>query len=999
MLVRVNSAASGIKEYLETGRKKGREYDRELIDERLPLAGDIELLDDVIQSIQTQQEGDSRYLHITLGFAEQFTTALECGPGQVNAERLREVVDAYRELLMAAYDPSEYLFYAEAHIPKVTHELNASTGDYESRLPHVHIVIPKRNLESDRYLDPLSYGDQAIGPAQAIQEHINQRFGLKSPLQSRRDPAAPQHPLGRHAASFEGQSPKQIRAYLSDLVAQGHVDSFEQLIEAASFIGVTTIRDGKDGAYLNIKPDWADRGINLRDLGREGFDATAQSLRAAVDAPDFDLLAAQWKEQGAFEVRYANGSPRMRAAYKAMSPEERADFLKRAKEATQARLAAYDVPIERQHTEAAAEAIQRAMARVEEEGVPTPRPAGLAERIKTLIKEIKNGRPERAFGSVGNTDRAKPADGPRVREDFGRDGRAVGRWSGQDAGEVARPAGRQLAADQGASRNLTDAELKASTDPQLVLDAARERFGIDPADYVAAKGKDGTPRLIHDGRQYNLGDFFTKHLQRPWAEAREILVDCHARTIANNTDTHEATDPGEDRQGDRSSQSLLSRAAAAIARGQQIADDADKVARYFQRRNLGAALEATLRGLREDRPKNEAPLTPAERIERAREAISRATDRDIDPEAVKAVLGRRTLGQAMSLALHSLTLDRPERRKSATVIEAIAASAKPPQQDPDRLKTDTSPAIVLTAAQKLYGIDPADYVIGTGSDGSPRIIHKDKQYNLGDFFTKHLQRPWAEAQTVLRDCYHASISDALPPPDKVLWRQFSQWRDRQFETVAARRTSDGAAFRTRVLDTREEYKRRKAEAQPLPGRQRAAAVARARADQFIAQQVIAADRAKASAAARIPRRNAHYREFLVELASAGDTAALGELRRMAPHQPEPEAKISGGRSQPVFPLPSYIVDAKGAVTYRAGESAIVRDSSQGVTVLRAETNAYDAAIRVAIARYGRTLTLNGDTRFVSSMVEAARRTGLEITLRDVTRPRAAPINVNLRDRE
>lgn len=998
MLVRINSAASGIKEYLETGRKKGREYERDLIDDRLPLAGDIELLDDVIQSIQTKQEGDARYLHITLGFAEQFTTAQECGPGQVNAERLREVVEAYREALMAAYDPSEYLFYAEAHIPKVTHELNAGTGDYESRLPHVHIVLPMRNLENDRYLNPFGYL-QVMTVPDAIQEQINQRFGLKSPKHSRRDPAAPQHPLGRHAASFEGQSPKQIRAYLSDLVAQGHIDSFEQLIEAAQPIGVTTVREGKDGAYLNIKPDWADRGINIKDLSREGFADAVQQLRQAVDAPDYDGIVTRWREQGAFEARYAQGSPRMRAAYKAMSPEERATFLKQAHEATQARLAAYDVPVERQRVDAAAEAIQRAMRQVEEEGVPIPRAVGLADRIKSLIKELKNGRPERVFGVDGNADRAKSPDGTGVREDPRRDGSAVRRRPGQDAGEAPRPVGRQLAADQGASRNLSDAELKGATDPQLVLDATRERFGIDPADYVIAAGKDGKPRLIHDGRQYNLGDFFTKHLQKPWAEAREILVDCHARTVAAHTsDLHEATNPGRDRTGDRSSQSLLSRSAAAIARGQQIADDAQKVARYFERRNLGAALEATLRGLREDRPAHQAPLTPAERVERAREAIARATARDIDAETVKAVLSRRTLGQALSLALHSLTLAKPERRKSITVIEAIAASAKPVQLEPDRLKTDTNPAIVLTAAQKLYGINPAEYSIGTGADGSPRIVHQDKQYNLGDFFTKHLQRPWAEAQTVLRDCYHASISDALPPPDKALWRQFSKWRDGEFESVAARRSEEGAAFRSRILKVREEYQLRKAEAQPLPGRQRAAAVARARADQFIAQQVIAAERAKASAAARIPRRNAHYREYLVGLATAGDTAALAELRRMAPHQPEPEAKISGGRSQPVFPLPSYSVDAKGAVTYRAGESAIVRDSSQGVTVLKAENSAYDAAIRVAIARYGRTLTLNGDARFVASMSEAARRTGLELTLRDASRPMSSPMRVNFRDR-
>lgn len=242
------------------------------------------------------------------------------------------------------------------------------------------------------------------------------------------------------------------------------------------------------------------------------------------------------------------------------------------------------------------------------------------------------------------------------------------------------------------------------------------------------------------------------------------------------------------------------------------------------------------------------------------------------------------------------------------------------------------------------------------------------------------------------------MADALPPPDKVLWRQFSAWREQQFEDTAARRKAEGAAFRLRVLNSREQYQLRKAEAQPLSFQDRVAAVALARAELVIEQQTIAAERALASAAARVPRRNSHYREYLVQLAGRGDAAALAELRRMAPHQPEPEAKISGGRSQPVFPLPSYSVDAMGAVTYKSGAIAVVRDSVQGVTVLKAQTSAYDAAIRVAIARYGRTLTLNGDPRFVESITAAARRTGLDLTLVDVSRPNASPVRIHSRER-
>ncbi|WP_076999129.1 LPD7 domain-containing protein [Variovorax sp. KK3] len=998
MLIRVNAASEGIKAYLETGRKKGREFERDLIDERIPLAGDIELLDAIIDAIETKRHGDARYLHITLGFAEQFTSAEACGPGQINAQRLHEIVEAYRELLMAAYDSSEYMLYAEAHIPKVTHELNASSGDYEARLPHVHIVIPTRNLESDRYLNPFGYGEATQWAAQAIQEQINQRFGLRSPLDSRRGSEGLQHPLSRHVAGFDGQSPKQIRAYLASLVASRQVDSFDGLVEAARAIGAVTVRRGKDDDYINVKPGWADKGINLKEFGRAVFAGAAEALRQDGSARDWDADVARWVEQGAFEARYV-ASPRMRKAYKAMTPEARAAFIDTRRAETRARLAAYDTPIENQLVDAAGAAIVQAVSRVEEGGTPTPRSVGLANRLARLIKDLKHGRPQPTHKPARRNRGAAAADRPDLREHSVRDGNTVRRRLGQDAREAAGAPEGQLGPDQGPSRNRSDAELKARADPRRVLDAAQRRFGIDPAVYGIAPGKDGTPRILHEGRQYNLGDFFTKHLQRLWAEARAILVECQPQDAGAGDASqshHDPSDPGTDLGRDSQRAGLLRRAAAAVARGRQAIADPATIARYFRRRNLGAALEAALRGLRQDRAPDQEPLSAEERVARSAAAIARARLLARDPQRLRGALRRREIGQALAIALRRLTANPP--RRSQTVIQTIAASMHRKDVAHDRLKSETNPAVVLAAAQRLYGIDVAQYTIGTGRDGLPRILHGGKQYNLGDFFTKHLRRPWAEAEQVLRDCYHASLAGALPPPDQVLWRQFNRWRSRAFEELAAKRAEEGAGFRARVLAARDLYKRRKAAAQPLAGRQRAAAVARARAERFVTEQTISGDRSQTKAASRVPPRNAHYREFLRSLASEGDTSALAELRRMAPHEAELDAKVTGAVSQPVFPLPSYTVDARGAVTYRSDAMPLVRDSAQGVAVLKADVKAYDAAIRVAIARYGRSLTFSGDDIFVAQMTAAARRTGLELTLRDASKPQAVPMVLRQRER-
>lgn len=391
-------------------------------------------------------------------------------------------------------------------------------------------------------------------------------------------------------------------------------------------------------------------------------------------------------------------------------------------------------------------------------------------------------------------------------------------------------------------------------------------------------------------------------------------------------------------------------------------------------------------------------MTWQERLDLAGAAVGRG--RAAPAGAFQYALRQREFLRALEFTASRLQIQRPGEKQTRTVVQTMVSEARPMAQQPERLKNDTSPAIVIEAAQRLYGIDPSNYAIGRGADGGPRILHQDKQYNLGDFFTKHLQRPWPEAQQVLKDCYQATLSDALPPPDRALWRQFSQWRTDELRRLAKERDQRNTEFRSRVLKTRHDYKERKQAAQRLPGLRRVTAVATARAELLLAQQAIAQERKEKREKGRVPNRNAHYRQFLTALASRGETSALKELRRMAQPGPEDDdPTVTGRRSQAVFPLPHYTVDPRGGVTYKLGEEAIVRDAAAGVAVLKAEQAAYDAALRVAIARYGRTLTLRGDDKFIARMVEAARRSGQEVTIRDANRPRSQPITISARSQD
>jgi hypothetical protein len=56
MLIRIRGYNDGIKEYLGKGQKKDREFNRDEMDERVILRGDLDLTNEIIQPIETDSE-------------------------------------------------------------------------------------------------------------------------------------------------------------------------------------------------------------------------------------------------------------------------------------------------------------------------------------------------------------------------------------------------------------------------------------------------------------------------------------------------------------------------------------------------------------------------------------------------------------------------------------------------------------------------------------------------------------------------------------------------------------------------------------------------------------------------------------------------------------------------------------------------------------------------------------------------------------------------------
>ncbi|HAS8353892.1 TPA: molybdopterin-guanine dinucleotide biosynthesis protein MobB, partial [Vibrio vulnificus] len=88
----------------------------------------------------------------------------------------------FRGFLMYAYNEDEYNFYAEAHLPKIKEVTDKKTGESIVRKPHIHIVVPKVNLLSNKMFDPVgSNFGQSVKYIEAFQEYINQKYHLASP--------------------------------------------------------------------------------------------------------------------------------------------------------------------------------------------------------------------------------------------------------------------------------------------------------------------------------------------------------------------------------------------------------------------------------------------------------------------------------------------------------------------------------------------------------------------------------------------------------------------------------------------------------------------------------------------------------------------------------------------------------------------------------------------------------------------------------------------------
>ena len=531
MLIRVNGASSGIKEYLENGRKDGRDFSRDELDERVILSGDLELTDAIINSMDN--EGD-RYLHVTLSFKED----------EISPEALRAIVGEFKEFAMTAYDQDEYNFYAEAHLPKIKSYVHQQSGELIERKPHIHVVIPEKNLLSGQHMNPFGKSEHQTKFIDAFQEHINAKYGFASPKDHRRiEYTSESAIISRYKGDlFEGTHRELKDRILGQMLERG-IDRFEDFQKLATEHGQARTRnEGTEREYVNVKQPGASRGVNLKEyvFSRQFVELPTAEKRAALaaeikrqyDAPgeprttDRQSAArlAEWRELRAKELKYVNSGNR--GFYQQYRTADR--------DTRRAILAERETRFYAKHRKEADERTNN----------PTRLAADLAANLRAAGRNIESASrvdrdPEQARRKLADR-RAARAVGTLVQRHIGdqRTPAAEGRRQGTErhaAGRRTDSVVGQLAAELSERRSQGRAgqsgefsEIKQQLDARRLLAHVSKTHGVMPEKYDVTKGKDGAYRIRCGTRNLNVSDFLTKEMNLPWKEAAPIMREVYA---------------------------------------------------------------------------------------------------------------------------------------------------------------------------------------------------------------------------------------------------------------------------------------------------------------------------------------------------------------------------------------------------------------------------------------------------------------------------------------
>lgn len=274
---------SGVKDYLINGEKinskyikntglsnylnKGKLGDRDIKDRRVPLFGDLDVLDEVIK-VASSRGSTEAYRNFVLTFEED----------NISNQHLMEITKSFIKIYMVGYQEDEYIAYAEAHLPKIKYKIDKN-GEKIRRHAHVHISISKYSPKFDCQLDLGHNGDYVKTGGRCLEielwkKNIEQKYNLRTTEKKAISPSnsyktgglkETREALGSHIHS-KINNINNLNELITDLLNYDFVKSIKKSINAKT-------------PYISIK---LKNGKNVRLKGRlfndKSFDKAKEEL-------------------------------------------------------------------------------------------------------------------------------------------------------------------------------------------------------------------------------------------------------------------------------------------------------------------------------------------------------------------------------------------------------------------------------------------------------------------------------------------------------------------------------------------------------------------------------------------------------------------------------------------------------------------------------------------------------------------------------------------------
>jgi len=586
MLARISGGTSGIKEYLENGQKQGREYTRDELDERVILDGDIELTNNIINDMNN--EGD-RYLHITLAFKED----------EINRETLEAITQDFKAFAFSAFQDDEYSFYAEAHLPRIKSYANQKTGELVERKPHIHIVIPKHNLLSGESLNPFGLVERQVKFLEAVQETINNKYGLASPKDNRRAVFTDDSELlSRYKGDFFKGGNKDLKNELLAEMLNRKIASYDEFKQMLAERGeVKTRNPGKENEYLWVA------GVNLRDpafkrdfielphqqkIQRLTTDSRYETAAGPRENPaKYETVLKEWHDTRAKEIKYVYLGKR----------REFDEYAKAAPDRKRAILSEREQRFYKQHNP--------------ENFSEYTRTDYLRDNLRAVANNLETAGRHGAAVKRTDGDFEQASRNVTDRRNRAISGTAIERGNretpvrvnrGPKTSVIGQVQHDQKTNEQAKTANKEFAEIKQNLDAKLLLNNLSHTHGVNPEKYEINKGQDGGDRIKAGTRNLNVSDFLTKELSLDYRTAGQILRE----TYREQTGREPGINPKQ-------------QARAELWKEYQGEREVKKANRQEQQRESRETIQARRQGIKQDTDRKLAAiranrgLSPAER--------------------------------------------------------------------------------------------------------------------------------------------------------------------------------------------------------------------------------------------------------------------------------------------------------------------------------------------------------------------------------------------------